>query len=296
MFKRQYADSTILDTSNTEDVSSLADGSLRGFGNAHNLPFPKHITATNIPLLQHTSLNCYFDIMHRIETSNIKEPQDYLSSAFSDNISKIVLSKQREHQKQLHDYDLISRKNILYKYPVFGSDLFRKLKLHSLIENPTMKPVLYGDDKLSANFVNNVSLNKYFHGYIKLNSLYNTTYESIPKPRDNTDEMDIKINVEEKEVQIDEEPKPTPLFKTKSKAEHIYKIKEDFQKAECDHNTTINFTSTDTMHNLIMTPNKLLHLCENLMNNFRIHIPIVISKGPQLVSSKFKNDFYVSIS
>jgi hypothetical protein len=298
MFKRQYADSSILDASNTDDISSLADGSLRGFSYAHNLPFPGHISSTNIPLLQQTSLNSYFDIMHKIDTANIKEPQDYLRSVFSDNINKIVLRKQREHQRLLHDYDLISRKNIIHKCPVFGTDMLRKLRFNSLIENPTIKPVTYGVDKESDNLINNVCLNRSFRNFINGNSLYNLTYESIPKYSAPAD-VDVEISIDNKDNNmegVEEQPKPSPpLFKTKSNAEHIFKIREDFLGENSDYKETINFTSTDALQNLIMTPNKIFHLCENLMNNFRIHIPIVISKGPQLVSSKFKTDFYVKL-
>jgi hypothetical protein len=306
MFKRQYADSTLLDASNTDDISSLADGSLRGYNYAHNLPFPRHITATNIPLLQHSSLSSYFDIMHKIDTSNVKEPQDYLKSVFEENIDKLRLSKQIEHQKLLHEYDLVSRRNILYKYPVFGHDMFRQVRLLNLIENPSNKPIIYGNDKQADHLVNNSVINKYFKDYLRINSLTNPTQEALydhNKIHIETEVApteDIVIPIDDEQAQAQPQPQPQskpipPPFKTRSNAEHINKIKEDFIPANYSFKDSINFTSTDTLHNVIMTPNKVMHLCEELMNNFRIHIPNVISKGPQLVSSKFRTDFYVNI-
>ena len=228
--------------------------------------------------------------MHEIDTTNLKEPQDYLQSIFNENISKLRKIKHSDRLRILHNYDLLSRKNLVYNSPIYGCDLLHKIKVHRNIDTAHTKQIIYGKEIFADNLTGNLLLNKSFRFYIK-NGLYNKSFEGL---------YDYSIINTEKEknedVIIDNQtnPEPLKLYKTYSNAEYIHKINDNFEEIKNENTNTINFINTDSINSLIMTPNKILHLCEDLMNNFRIHIPKVISKGPRLRPSSFKTEFYVN--
>jgi SNF2 family DNA or RNA helicase len=43
---------------------------------------------------------------------------------------------------------------------------------------------------------------------------------------------------------------------------------------------------------MLLTPQKMINLCDNLMTNFKVYIPKIMCNGPQMISSKFKSDIF----
>jgi hypothetical protein len=378
MFKRQYADSTILYESNTDQIETyflnLASNSnnlnlqngnsnrnlnqsnnITNFSYAKNLYFPKYMCPTNIPLLSNTSLTNYFDIMHVIDTINLKDHQSYLKSAFEGNIEKLKTVKLSIKKRILHTYDIISRKGILYSNPIYGQDLVNKLAkfifaietVHSL---PGNKNILYGNNY--KNYENNLitcnsSVNKGMKRVLgsglfseqrrSLGYINNKNYEGIDPETIEKEEKDHLMDVENKdeetqnkenqieienteikeeakedgkeeiekkedmadgiekdvEIRIEEPIIIQPPEIPKRKVLHINDVKEDFIDIPTfTPKDTIHFLNTDTISHLMYTPQKVLSLFDDLMSNFRIHIPNMISSGPQLISSAFKTDHY----
>lgn len=353
LFKREYADSSILYESNTKELKEYfynlnKNNSILGGNNiqtvnfiqAHNLPFPSYVTATNIPILQNISLNNYFDILHSVDTSDPKDLQDYLVSVFRDNIDKLKNIKNQNLKKMFYSYDMISRKNIIYKTPIYGSDLFtyKGIKLILAIEHINNlylggsgwmnRPILFSKNSeiYERSIVNSMILNRGFKGiygkfriYDDYDSLNNRTYEGFSTKKmeidesesqsnqiqqsltENNNNKDIEIQIEvqqNEDVEMDNKTlaqNPTPIKKVNFKnIEHIKEVKDEFLEFSCSAKDSIHFLNSDTLQKMILTPPKMLNMCDDLMTNFRIHIPKVISKGPQMISSSFKTDVFQS--
>ena len=66
--------------------------------NFYNFPNPNYICPTNIPLLQNSSLNSYFDMFNEIDQNESNDNQCYLKSVFNDTV-KENKAKQKCSQK-----------------------------------------------------------------------------------------------------------------------------------------------------------------------------------------------------
>ncbi len=342
LFKKQFTDSTILYENNTDEMKTSIS-----YSSAFNLPFPNHVAATNIPLLLNTSMTEYFDVLHPINTL-ISEEQEYLRSAFQYNINWLNDKKFLMRKRLLYKYDLISRQGIMYKTPIYGTDIFKRFKINMNFENIhsfTKVPHFYGNcwDEKRGNILNSTILNKGFkyflldneksqsdkmdkmHKMHKINTISsdssslftlnspktsyfnNTIYDSIYNYEEQIPEENISALEENKiinpneEMRIDaeldnavtENLEPPKKKKDFSKIPHVKHIKENYQQIPTYYkpSETIHHLNTETLSNLIMTPNSMLSLCEDLMTNYRIHIPQIISTGPQLVTSKYDSTY-----
>jgi hypothetical protein len=461
LFKRDYADSTILYDSNTADIRQYGEEAKQ------NPNLQNYICATNIPLLQNFSASHYLDIIN----SSYNDSKDYLNSVFKDNITRIKNKKEKTKLETMYSNDLLSRKNIIYKKPIYGTDLLKLIKLNLLGNDfHFSKNIVYGNQYRRATMKNQVC-NSIFNkvcnseeevkeGVYFNNINYEGVYENIEtdveqneqndhlildekevykdkeglvnqdstqekdiqidlvavkenhqidhnevsngvnvnqtngilvhslkhvtgtgnsiteklhlhengeiaKPINQTQTTDMDIEVEaspdspSKKVKFDSDnkqapsqvhkhengnephdinhapvqvqPIPTPgpdpnelskktksilkashytkkkledkvaadsaaevIFNKKTTAPFIHETKREFKESSMNPSETVHFLNSDNFKNLIYTPQKFLNICEDLMQNFRIHIPSVISSGPSMVPSSYNTDYYVS--
>ena len=84
------------------------------------------------------------------------------------------------------------------------------------------------------------------------------------------------------------------IFNKKSTEPFIHEVKTEFSQCNFTPADTVHFINSDNFKNLIYTPQKFLNICEDLMQNFRIHIPSVLSSGPRMIPSRYNTDYYVN--
>ena len=333
LFKRDFSDSTILYGSSTREYSLISNVS-NPSKIYSNLPYPRYLCPTNVPLLNNTSLSCYFDMFNPINSLDLKNPQSYLKTVFHENIESQNEKKYEIRKKLIHEYDLISRKNIIYKCPIYGADILKKIKILNSINMAhnlsTKNQILYGREfkNFQNNLINSILLNQGFKKILLSgDELYdnlgvtinNLTYEAIQKEEKHIDlndlSQDIEIQIEAENKQEnnqmdvdqiivnsnDKEKANNPENKSKLKnfknITHIRNVREDF-KSEFDPNFTpkdsIHFLNSDAISHMTFTPQKMMNICESLMNYFRIFVPKVISSGPQLIQTKLNIDYNLS--
>jgi hypothetical protein len=134
--RRQYADSTVHYHPNTLELSNSINSifqhnnSNSNFNHMHS--FPNYLCPTNIPLFNNLSLSNYFEMFH---LSNKSEERVYLNSCFSENIYMKKQMKDKEKVVIFHHYDLINRRSIIFKRPIFGNNLVRLVKIRTLLND-----------------------------------------------------------------------------------------------------------------------------------------------------------------
>ncbi len=253
------------------------------FGN--NLPYPKYICPTNIPLLKNSSLSSYFDIMYEIYTLDIKNSQDYYKSVFQENMIRIRKTKEQNKLKALHQYDLQSRKNIIHHKPVFGNDLSRLIKMNLFPFNLSSKQHLYGKSHNHELFYNNLNNSIIFNKFFKKTNfeecekkdrINNKIYEAIYKDRELQNELDRLIKlVQRKEREIEEDKEKSFKFVNSSNLinhqSQIKKIGVGLNNQEYKNNLIINqnkkINSSININNLNLNLNKNKHLKLNNINS-----------------------------
>ena len=173
LFKRTYADNSILSKPNTEGVKEnilklmtqikLNDKDKNTKSNKkdingkenekednesanneqnsdkdkykYQIHLPNAVYPTNIPMIQNSSLSHYNDMFNDIDTTilNSDEPT-YLKTIFSGEIKR-KREIQIELKKQLlHTYDINSRTNLLNCKPIYGNDKIKLMKLTFLFD------------------------------------------------------------------------------------------------------------------------------------------------------------------
>jgi hypothetical protein len=239
----------------------------------HNLHYPKYICPTNIPLLKNSSLSSYFDIMYEIYTLDVKNPQDYYKSIFQENIVRIRGIREENKLKAFHEYDLQSRRNIIYQKPVLGNDVTRLIKLNLIPANLTIKQYSYGNSSIHELFYNNTNNSIIFNKFFKKTNfdkfdrkekLNNKIYEGIYKDRELQNELDRLISLlEQKEKELEEEKekeiKAMNINNIISHHTHIRKI------------GGINHNNADYKNNLIQNQNKKINSSINI-NNLNLNL------------------------
>lgn len=291
LFKQQYTDSTIFYNSNTSNVIDLSV-SFKGdenlfSGQLSNVYIPQYLCPTNIPLLKDNSLFNFFDIFH----PNYND-ESYLESNFSENIEKLKEKKWEYKRKLLRKYDQISRTSILFSKPIYGSSLLRMLKLNLTCENVFgHKNLIFGSSKYAQHkqsLMNSQVLNPYYKdpiGHIYKWRFNNTIMEEY-KP---TNDIEIAINSNDSEngelseVQQKNKENDEPIH-LKTLSSHKYK----YCTTQYSPEDTFFFINSESLASMVFTPLKLLAKTEDILSYFHIHVPKVISKGPQLVSSAIK--------
>jgi len=237
----------------------------------HNIPYPKYICSTNIPLLKNSSLSSYFDIMYEIYTLDVKIPQDYYKSVFQDNILKIRKIKEENKLKAFHEYDLQSRKNLIYQKPILGNDLTRLIKMNLIPANLSSKQNIYGKSASHELFYNNINnsviFNKFFKKtnfdeYDKRDKLNNKIYEGIYKDRELQNELDRLISLlENKEKELEEEKeREMKILNMSNLSAHQSHIRK----------SAIN-PNSDYKNNLILNQNKKINSSINI-NNLNLNL------------------------
>lgn len=234
----------------------------------HNLSYPKFICPTNIPLLKNSSLSSYFDIMYEIYTLDVKNPQDYYKSIFQDNIVRIKSIREENKLKAFHEYDLQSRKNIIYQKPVIGIDLTRLIKLNLIPANLSTKQYSYGNSSSHKLFYNNINNSIIFNKFFKKTNfdeierkekLNNRIFEGIYKDRQLQNELDRLIALlEEKEKELEEE---------KEKEMKVMNMGNIInQHSNIRKMAGINVNNQDYKNNLIQNQNKKINSSINISN------------------------------
>ena len=208
--------------------------------------------------------------MYEIYTLDVKNPQDYYKSVFQDNILRNLRIKQESKLKTFHDYDIQSRKNIIFRKPIFGIDLLQLLKMNLLPCNLSSKHYSYGDCQAHRNSFSNINntiiLNKYFkkNNFEDLRkqenehkNIYNKIQEGIYEKRELQNELDrlLKLlEVKEKEIELEKE-------------------KENKMNIMINHNPIqqvrklgLNYNNPEYKNNLILNQNKKINSSINISN------------------------------
>ena len=174
LFKRNYADNTILAKSNTYDIKDniiklmkqIKLNEKKGIkkkdkeGNNNNMDLeentensinnekeendekykyiinlPNAVYPTNIPMIQNSSLSHYNDMFNNIDTSILNnEEPDYLKTIFNEEINHKRNLQIEMKKRILHTYDINSRTNLLYRKPIYGNDTLNLMKLTFLFD------------------------------------------------------------------------------------------------------------------------------------------------------------------
>ncbi|MCQ2817533.1 MAG: hypothetical protein MJ252_09745 [archaeon] len=123
------------------------------------------------------------------------------------------------------------------------------------------------------------------------NIIQNPVESTVPQ---SSSGMLIEEEIPKNNNSIKEQKKDSPNkpwnFQKKSKAIHIKLIKDEFSKEKnYSYNETIYFNNLNAFKDLILTPEKFLNLCQEIMTYFKIFIPKVVSGGPKLILSKYNS-------
>ena len=340
LFKKNYADNTILCSSNSSNVkmnilkmiSNINNDSNKSINDIDstkqsenskndikeninennqfiNIPLPKYICPTNIPILQNISLNNYYDMFYEIDTTENIDNQPYLKSVFNEEINKRKYIIKRNKKRILHTYDFISRNDILASKPIYGTHSLKIMKINlfmDIVNSPLIKNhILYGNKKKSFTF--STFFNKGYK-YCKMNKIINREEDNIEiyegysqediidEEEDIENDSENKIKIEKNEMKKEEkkqqedkkEIETEPKKKYKKPAKHIYQIQDTYTKnTKLNSSDTIYYIHTTPLQTLNFTPQKMLSLCDEIMKYFKIYIPKVISGGPKLILSKY---------
>ena len=126
--------------------------------------FPKYLCPTNIPLFHNLSLSNYFEMFH---PSNKTEEKLYLKSCFNENILGKKNLRDKEKVFMFHSYDLINRRGLIFKKPIFGNSISNLIKIRLFLSDIHFgKNYVYGEKKsfsLFGHILNSQILNKYAH-------------------------------------------------------------------------------------------------------------------------------------
>ena len=337
LFKKNYADNTILCSSNSSDVKFNIMKmmlSLNNEGNKNindidstkqsefskndnkdklninkqfiNIPLPKYICPTNIPILQNISLNNYYDMFYEIDTTENVDSKPYLNSVFNEEIKKRKVIIQRNKKRILHTYDFTSRNDILSSKPIYGVNTLKVMKISFFMD--TVNSPLIRNHLLFGNKKKSVTFSSFFNKGYK----YCNMKEIIPKEDDYTKiyegycEEDINDNEEnisedsniknnekdenkkEEDIKLNEDNKNKEEKKKIKPSKHILQINDTFKlNSNLNAKDTIYHLHTSPLQTLNFTPQKMLSLCNEIMTYFKIYIPKVISGGPKLILSKY---------
>ena len=233
LFKKNYADNTILNHSNSSDVklnimrmlSSLNNEGNKTINdldstkqsenskndtkdnlNANkqfiNIPLPNFICPTNIPILQNISLNNYYDMFNEIDTTENIDSQPYLKSVFNKEINKRKNIIKRNKKRILHTYDFTSRNDILASEPIYGANALKIMKISffmDTVNSPLIRNhLLFGNKKKNLTF--STFFNKGFK-YCNSNKIINIEEDNI-KIYEGYSEEEI---IEEEELKVENE-------------------------------------------------------------------------------------------
>ena len=271
----------------------------------HNLPYPKYICPTNIPLLKNSSLSSYFDIMYEIYTLDVKSPQDYYKSIFQENIVSIRGIREENKRKAFHEYDLQSRRNIIYQKPILGNDLSRLIKLNLIPANLTTRSHSYGNTPSHELFYNNINNSIIFNKFFKKNNfddiqetdkLNNKIYEGIYRDRELQNELDRLIGLQEqkeKELELEKEKEMKALNINNIINHHaqMRKIGVNQNNADYKNNLILNqnkkINSSININNLNLNLNKNKHL---KISNFTGNMDITEVKDGNIINNNIENE------
>ena len=194
-----------------EDNESITNDKFDKDKYKYKINLPNAVYATNIPMIQNSSLSNYNDMFNDIDTTLLNsEESSYLKTIFSDEIKR-KRKIQIELKKQLlHTYDINSRTNLLNCKPIYGNDKIKLIKLTFLfdtINSPLLKNhIIYGKNSRKRIMGTNFStcLNKaYKYCNINKSIIRNDDFvkitelgESEPiveEPEDNTNSKKMEI-------------------------------------------------------------------------------------------------------
>ena len=118
-----------------EDNESITNDKFDKDKYKYKINLPNAVYATNIPMIQNSSLSNYNDMFNDIDTTLLNsEESSYLKTIFSDEIKR-KRKIQIELKKQLlHTYDINSRTNLLNCKPIYGNDKIKLIKLTFLFD------------------------------------------------------------------------------------------------------------------------------------------------------------------
>lgn len=255
LFKRDYADSTILFESNTTNIryNNHEDGSK----NQIPINIQNFVCATNIPLIHNISLSHYMDILN----TNYNNSKEYLNSVFKENITINKNKKDNIKLQTLYNNDLHSRKSIIYKKPLYGNDLVKIIKLN----------LLANDFHFSKNIVYGNQYKTYTMRNIVCSSIFNKLYHSDRSDSKHSNEVN-----EANENNINSEVKSKiKYYYNNVNYEGIYegtdamdiennKVMEDDKGDKDDDNGDKNEVSKDNTNNI--------HLIEHINGNINVKV------------------------
>jgi len=235
--------------------------------------------------------------MYDIYTLDMKSPQDYYKSVFQENIVKIRRIREENKLKAFHEYDLQSRRNIIYQKPLLGNDLTRLIKLNLLPANLATKQHSYGKSPSHELFYNNINnsiiFNKFFRkknfdNIEKIDMLNNKIYEGIYKDRELQNELDRLIALlEQKEKELEEE---------KEKEMKALNISNFMIQHSQIRKIGVNHNNPDYKNNLIQNQNKKINSLININNlnlnlnkNKHLKLPNLVVGNSDKIESKDGN-------